>query len=333
MASLAIPLPEIPLVELGGGGTAALVDAERARADALVDIGRRDYGAAMFSLGESLSRRWLVKTDNPYLDELDDVARRIGRPGVYLLNLSYEWFCTTGIGPDPAGEGSRLLRTLDWALDGLGRHAVVARQDSAVGPYYNVTWPGFVGVVTAMAPGRFSAALNQAPMRRAGLPLTLDWLRNRFGVWRSRCLPPAHLLRKVFETCATYDGARAMLCETPICLPAIFSLSGAAAGEGCVIERTEDSAVVHQAPACAANHWQAPGPAGMARGVKSVERLAAMESRMVAPHDSAGDGFAWVSPPILNECTRLAVVANAARATLEVLGFEAEAPATAVFRL
>ena len=344
MASVAQPtqppaeaLPRIPLVALGGGGMAALVDAERARADALVDIARRDYGTALFTLGEALSRRWLENTDNPYLGELDDIAQRIARPGVYLLNLSYEWLCTTGVGRDPAGEGSRLLRTLDWALDGLGRHVVVACQESAVGPYYNVTWPGFVGVATAMAPGRFSAALNQAPMRRAGLPLAADWLRNRIGVWRSRALPPAHLLRKVFDTCATYDGARAMLRDAPVCLPAIFSLSGARAGEGCVIERGPDHAVVHEAPACAANHWQTPGLAGMARGVESVERQeqmeSQMESQMASSHDDAGDGFAWVRPPILNACTRLAVVANAARATLDVLGFEAGAPATAVFRL
>ncbi len=322
-------LPAIPLVELGGGGMAALVDAERARADALLDIGRRDYGAALFTLGEALSRRWLDKTDNPYLAELDDIAARIGRRGIYLLNLSYEWLCTTGVGPDPAGEGSRLLRTLDWALDGLGRHVVVACQDSAVGPYYNVTWPGFVGVATAMAPGRFSAALNQAPMRRAGLSLPLDWLGNRIAVWRSHDLPPAHLLRKAFETCATYDGARAMLRETPICLPTIFSLSGAASDEGCVIERTENRAVVHETPACAANHWQAPGSAGMARGVESAGRVAQMESL----RRRVEDDFSWLAPPIFNACTRLAVIANAARGRLLVQGFETEGPATAIFRL
>ena len=253
-------MPEIPLIDVGGAGAAVLVDAERARADALVDAARRDYGAALFTVGEALSRRWLAETGNPYLDELDAVARRLGRRGIYLLNLSYEWFCTAGVAADPAGAGSRLLRTLDWPLDGLGRHTVVARHEAAAGPYYNVTWPGFVGVLTAMAPGRFSATLNQAPMRGRGLPLPLAWLGNRIGVWRNRGLPPVHLLRRAFDTCAGYAEAKAMLSEAPVCLPTIFTLSGASAGEGCVIERLEHRAMVHETPARAANHWLTPRP-------------------------------------------------------------------------
>ena len=34
-------------------------------------------------------------------------------------------------------------------------------------------------VLTAMAPGRFCAAIHQAPMRRHGLTLPGDWLKNR----------------------------------------------------------------------------------------------------------------------------------------------------------
>ena len=322
-------MPEIPLIDVGGAGAAVLVDAERARADALVDAARRDYGAALFTVGEALSRRWLAETGNPYLDELDAVARRLGRRGIYLLNLSYEWFCTAGVAADPAGEGSRLLRTLDWPLDGLGRHTVVACHEATAGPYYNVTWPGFVGVLTAMAPGRFSAALNQAPMHGRGLPLPLAWLGNRIGVWRSRGLPPVHLLRRAFDTCVGYAEAKAMLSETPVCLPTIFTLSGASAGEGCVIERLEHRAMVHETPVCAANHWLTPGLGGTPRGFESAERLAMMQTL----HGNAEEGFAWVTPPILNACTRLAVAANAARAALRVRGYEADGPATAVFEL
>ena len=39
-----------------------------------------------------------------YLGELDDIAAVIGGPGVYLLNLSYEWFCTSAVAADPSGE-------------------------------------------------------------------------------------------------------------------------------------------------------------------------------------------------------------------------------------
>ncbi|MFQ5959435.1 MAG: hypothetical protein ACE5LF_08720 [Alphaproteobacteria bacterium] len=328
-ATDAAGLPAIPLVDVGAAGPVALFEAERARAESLIEAGRRDYGGPFFVLGDRLSRRWLARSGNPYAGELAALAEASGHPGVYLLNLSYEWFCTSGVAADPAGTGSRMLRTLDWPLHGLGRHVVVARQEGAAGPYFNVTWPGFVGVATAMAPGRFSAALNQAPMRRAGPSLALDWLRNRWSVWLSRGLPPVHLLRQVLDQCPSFAEAKARLIETPLCLPAFFVLSGTEADEGCVIERLEGRAMVHEAPACVANHWLTPGLTGDPRGVESGERLAQMETL----YRSVADGFSWVAPPILNACTRLAVVANAARPKLAVQGFEEDGPATAVFRL
>ena len=86
-----------------------------------------------------------------------------------MLNLSFEWTCTSGAAPSPDGHGNRMLRVLDWRLHGLGKNVVVAREEAPAGVFYNVTWPGAVAVLTAMAPGRFSAAINQAPMRRYGL--------------------------------------------------------------------------------------------------------------------------------------------------------------------
>ena len=63
------------------------------------------------------------------------------------------------------------VRTLDWPFKGLGRHIAVARMRGAGGgDFFSVTWPGYVGALTAMAPGRFAACINQAPMwRRSGI--------------------------------------------------------------------------------------------------------------------------------------------------------------------
>ncbi|MBI3451963.1 MAG: hypothetical protein HY057_03860 [Rhodospirillales bacterium] len=240
MAHTAEKLAEIPLIDLGAGGPLALLDRERARAQALLAAGRRRHGRIVLRLGDRLSRTWLERAANPFRAEILDVARAIGHPGAVLLNLSYEWGCTTGAAPDPSGQGSRMLRVLDWPLDGLGRHVVVARQAGAHGPYYNVTWPGSVGVLTAMAPGRFSAAINQAPMARHGLTLVGDWTKNRIAVWHSRELPPAHLMRRVFETARDYAEAKAMLAQTPLAMPVLFTLSGVEPAEGCIIERFAD---------------------------------------------------------------------------------------------
>jgi len=156
-----------------------------------------------------------------------------------MLNLCYEWGCTSAVAGAPEGRGVRMMRTLDWPLDGLGRNVVVSRQTGAAGPWLNVTWPGFVGVTTALAPGRFAGALNQAPMAPHGVGRIGDWLINRWGIWFKGQIPPALLLRRAFEECADFAAAVRLLSETPICLPAIFTLAGIDRADGVVIERLE----------------------------------------------------------------------------------------------
>jgi hypothetical protein len=329
LAKTAPGLPVIPLIDAGRDGPTALAAAAPDHLARIMAISEKRYGRVALALGDRISRGWLERTANPYLTEIAAVARAIGRPGAHLLNLSYEWTCTSGVGPDPDGDGSRLLRTLDWPLDGLGRNVVVARQHGEAGVYYNVTWPGFSGIVTAMAPGRFSAAINQPPMRRYTPSCWFDWVISRGRTFRSHALPPAHLLRRVFDTCRTFEAAKAMLTETPICLPAFFVLSGIREDQGCVIERLETRAAVRPAPVSAANHWIALPVPGHPRGFDSDGRCALMERL----RDRAADDFGWVAPPILNETTRLAVSANAARGRLAVQGFESTGPATAVFRV
>lgn len=315
-------LHRIPVHDLGAASPVALAEAEIERASVLLEIGRSTYGPAMVAVADRLSRRWLARTDNPYREEIDAIAGLLKKSGSHLLNLSFEWGCTTAIAADPSGPGFRMLRTLDWPLEGIGRHLVAARHATPYGPYDNLTWPGFTGIVTASAPGRFAAALNQPPMRRRGLPFLADWLLNRAGQWRNGGLPPVHLLRATFEQCATYEEARARLVSIPLCSPAIFGLCGLR--EGCVIERTETAAVVHEAPVCATNHWQAASFQGQARSMDSHERHVQMSQCLAG----RPDGLDWLKPPILNHTTRMALVANPGQGSILVQGFEADGPAT-----
>ena len=119
-------------------------------------------------------------------------------------------------------------------------------------------WPGYVGALTASAPGRFAAAINQAPLwRRTRHP----WLRpydmalNALRTWRIRFIPPDHLLRNVFETCRSYGEAKHRLETTPIARPVIYSLVGCERGERCVIERTEEGFSTRTDNTSAANDW------------------------------------------------------------------------------
>ena len=323
------PLPDIPVIDIGAGGPLELVRRARPRAEALADAARRQFTAPVVLAADWRGRRWLARAGNPHLPEIDAIARAVGRPGAYGLNLSYEWACTSGVAADCDG-ATVLRRALDWPFHGLGRNLVVARRHGVAGPWLDVTWPGFVGVYTALAPGRFAAAINQAPLRRRTGLLAADWLIDRFKVGRSTDLPPCHLLRAVFETCRDYAEARNLLTTAPLCLPALFILAGAKAGEGCIIERTEDAAAVVDAPAAIANGWLTPAfGRGAARGYDSPTRqclLAACQAEDCA-------GLDWMQPPIANPYTRLAAVLEPAGGRITLQGWERSGPATRILQL
>lgn len=317
----------IPFVDLGHSGPAALAETHRESAEALLQAGRQLIPYPFLPVIDGMSRRWAHRADNPHLEEIARLSAVLPT-GVWFMNLCFEWGCTTGVAADPDGMGMRMLRTLDWPFHGIGRHVVVARQAGAAGDYLNITWPGFVGVVTAMAPGRFALAINQAPLVRRGyLPLPGDWLANRLAVFRSHALPPVHLARRIMETCRGYDEARDALETTPLALPAIFTLAGAGRDEGCVIERTETRAWVHPAPAATANHWVSAEIRGHPRGIDSPRRLRLMNGLCRA----RSEGFGWLIAPVLNPDTRLAVVANPASGRLSVQGWERDGAVTEVY--
>jgi len=314
-------LPAIPVIDARSGGPLATAHAAERQMRELLRCARRIATPPLLALADRASRRWLERAANPYLAEIDGIAAAVGRRGAYALNTSYEWCCTCGVGDDRDG-GVHLLRVLDWRQAGLGRNLVVAWQRGPAGDFANITWPGFVGVVTAMAPGRFAAAIKQPPMMSWGLTRPVDWAIGRARVWQSRALPPVHLLRRAFETCANYDAAKRLLSEAPLCLPALFTLAGPRSGEGCVIERAQSTSALREMPAAVANHWVDLPERGHQRGGYSRQRQAQMEGTLagVTP---------WLARPIVNRHTRLVAVMNPAHGRLSLQGWEKDGPATA----
>jgi hypothetical protein len=307
----------------------ALLDLEIARARMLLTSATRLVPSPFIALGDRVSRRWLSRGDNRYLGEIDAIGHRIGRAGACFLNVSYEWGCTSRSGASPDGAGAQLLRVLDWPHQGIGQNVVALTVDSPLGAWTNLTWPGFAGVIQASAPGRFAAAFNQAPMNTPTGVLATDWLAARMKLWVQRGLPPAHLLREVFETAANFAEARQMLKERPIAAPAIFILSGVRPEEGCVIERLETQAVVHRSPAVAANHWLGRDWSGRSRGDDSHGRARGLSS----VHADFSRPFDWLVPPVLNRFTRLVMLAEPAGGRLAAQGWEPEGVATEVLRI
>ena len=315
-------LPQIPMIDARRGGTRQIAREAPHQLCDLLRCARRLVTPPLLGLGDRASRAWLVRNGNPYLAEIDAIAELLPGRGAYALNTSYEWCCTSGVGEDPAG-GVRLIRVLDWGQPGLGRNVVVAWQHGPAGDFANVTWPGFVGVITAMAPGRFAVSLNQPPMPYTRFSLPGDWVLGRFRTWRSAALPPAHLLRRVCETCATYEEAKQALQQVPVCVAALFTLAGTRSGEGCVIERSPDAAAIRELPAATANHWDAMPLPGRPRTRDSRDR----QQRMTQAICGGGE---WCAPPVINRFTCVTAVMNPSTGRMRVQGWERATPATAI---
>jgi len=322
-------LPKITVLDVGQAWPLEAVQLATGQTHTLLDEAAADYPTVALKIGDAISRRWLERSQNPHLGELDGIAAVIGRPGTYYFNTNYEWSCSTSAGQSPDRRTARLMRVLDWQTPGLGRHIIAARVKGATGPWVTLTWPGYTGVLQAMAPGRFAAAINQAPMDTPTGFLPFDWAVNRARLWRNADPSPEHLLRRVFETAESYQEAKELLTHAPLCVGAIYTLSGVRPDEACVIERKENEAHVVEGPASAANDWQNPDWRGHVRGDNNHRRR-----QMMGGHDRRlDDDFSWLQPPVRNDLTRLAMVADAAEGRLVAQGFEADGPATQVLSL
>lgn len=285
---------------------------------------------------DGAARAWLRRSRSPYVAEIARIADTLGCSGVWLLNASYQWACTA-LAREEEGV-PWLARSLDWPFEGLGRHAEVAQMRGAGGDFFSVTWPGYVGVLTAMAPFRFAACINHAPVRRR---FSHPWLRPydyaASMLQGSACkgrLPADQLLRQAFEQCADYGQARRMLETVPPARPAIYMLVGCAKGECCVIERTETDFATRETETVAANDWLPLRPGwegriGTTRFLKLSLSQAADQSRarcaaLALWNGSLADGsFAWLRAPVLNPYTRLAVTMCPAAGILRAVGYDA----------
>jgi len=331
-------LQAIPVVDLRDSGPVHHAERSAERARALRDACLGFLPRALLPLVPALdraSRHWLARSRSPYLDEIARIARALDFSGVWLLNASYQWACTS-LAVEHEGV-PWLLRTLDWPFLGLGRYVEVAHMRGGCGDFFSVTWPGYVGALTAMAPGRFAACVNQAPMRRRTEHRWLrpfDFAANVKAIWKSAGLmPPDQLLRRTFELCPDFAAARAMLETTPLARPVIYVLAGCAAGERCVIERTETGFVTRTEDTSAANDWVPcregwEGRIGTRRFLTSSFADAAGFSRARRESLQAWDGAAsaprldWVREPVLNPYTRLAVAMCPAQGLLRAVGFD-----------
>lgn len=298
-----------------------IFDRRRTEAGELLKICYKTYTKTALSLADIQSRKWLDRVNPPYADDVRYISAALGGKGIYTLNLSYEWGCTTTACNDRDNGGVKLYRSMDWPIEGMAGKLVVAKQAGPAGEFWNLTWPGFAGVLNGHAPGRFSIAINQAPIPKHTHIMPLDWILARRRTFSSGGLPGPFLLRKVFEECTGYDQAVAMLSKTELCIPALFTVAGVNPGQHCIIERRYGAeAAVHTDRIAVANHWLNADWKGHDRPPLSRER----QAKMAAEYESFKGGFDWLVPPVLNGETRLAFEANPKTGGLKVRALEGE---------
>jgi hypothetical protein len=333
-----INLTSIPIIDIRDGGTLRHAREGQARARALRDTCLDWFpglSRPLLPLLDHFTKQWLVRSRAPYVAEVEAIAMLLGFPGIWFLNGSYQWCCTALAREE--GAAPWLVRTLDWPFPGLGRYVEIAHMRGPAGEFFNVTWPGYVGALTALAPGRFAASINQAPLRRrthgAWLRLYDLGVNTMSTLLHVQDIPPDQLLRHVLENCRDFDNARQQLETTPVARPVIYTLVGCAPGERCVIERTEHNARTRMDKTSAANDWlvsTAQWEARVGGGqifARTFEEAADNSRARRAALDAwpgcfARDSFAWLAPPVLNPFTRLAVEMCPANGTLRVIGYE-----------
>lgn len=208
----------------------------------------------------------------PYRSEVTKLSHTLGHSPLEIgaMNLLYdisqlEHFglgCSAGI-IDSEEHGPIHVRNLDWGIEGLGELTRVVRMHSKYGPLISVTFPGFIGVLSGMAPKRFSVTLSWAPPPE-----------NKPTI-RGMRVSPTIAVRHVLENAETYQDAVKMLSEIKLTCSASFVVCGVFKGEGAVVERWEgNSSLTHlgDQPLVQTNHFAGEYTRIGNRSLRSVQQ-------------------------------------------------------------
>jgi hypothetical protein len=165
-----------------------------------------------------------------YANEVRGIAKAIGvgEAEALLANLYYDaikqLFSCTAFAID-TDDGPLHARNLDWGTINqlLSRHTLIInfrRRDEVL--YRAVGWPGFAGVLSGMAPGRFAVTLNAVLSEEP-----------------PQLAPPvAFLIRELLENAAGFDEAVDTLASAPIPCDCLLLVTGPRSGQMAVIERS-----------------------------------------------------------------------------------------------
>lgn len=189
----------------------------------------QDLAPLKESLGMELNSIQALISDEAWR-ELEGLAGLLELPfeDVLLGNLYYDalkhlWGCTAFAVDAPGGPIHG--RNLDWFSEtGALRGATLQFRflKDAVEVYRTIGWPGYLGCLSGIAPGRFAITLNTVASDDAAELST----------------PVSFLIRETLASAPNFDEAVRILAETPISSDCLLLVSGVAEGEMAVIERS-----------------------------------------------------------------------------------------------
>ncbi|XP_052794141.1 acid ceramidase-like [Mya arenaria] len=188
----------------------------------------------------------------PFQDEIrgisDVTGIEIGE--VTLYNIFYEIFtvCTSIVAQDSNGTLYH-ARNLDfglfmgwdpknrtWVITELLRPAIVNLDFQRGGKtvFKSVNYAGYVGILTAISPGKFTLTMNERFTLDGGYIGIIDLILTGKGTWMG------FLTRATMEKAQSFEEAKTMLTSTQMIAPAYFILAGNTSGQACVITRNRE---------------------------------------------------------------------------------------------
>ena len=264
-------------------------------------------------------RRLMLRSD--YAAEMDFIAdlTDTSPEEVLICNLYYDAMKVTfgcsafAVDTDDAPIHAR---NLDWWTENemLSRYTLIVnyRRGNSAPLFRVVGWPGFIGALSGIAPGRFCVTLNavfsEEPPAFAA-PISL-------------------LLRETLENACNYAEAVNVLSAKHIICDCLLLVTGTQPGEMVVIERTPTRAAPRRPRdgfIAVTNHYcQLNNPTTAIADVEMLEDTCTRFERIKTlfkpskPH-TAAECFAILSDPqVQTEITVQQMVMSAGRGTLEV---------------
>lgn len=185
-------------------------------------------GADLIFNGISDYKQQIVSQE--YLEETEFIASisDFTADQVLIANLYYDLLkfylgCTAFAAE--ADETIYHARNLDWHTDNnlLGKHSRIFNfQRNGKTVFKTVSWPGFIGALSGMKPGKFSLTLNAVLSKDSP----------------EIALPVSFLLRDILNSADSFEQAKTTLETTIIASDCLILLTGIKSTEMAVIERT-----------------------------------------------------------------------------------------------